>query len=311
MKQTVQTNFRDTLKLKSIEAKVNFEKKYPQAHQFLVDRGLEFYKLREHSAKLISAGALTGSLLLAPPTGIGQLPSPTELSKTIDDLTGDREGESLPQKDLIDSFKNMLPEKVRPLSREEEKRLEQVIKDVANIPAKASLEGEHLNTTFGYIGAEQHLKRYPGDILENHGPYYKEGIAPGLGAWGYFSKSKSELTPELIETEKWYAVVQTLYLPDWDTRHKFLYKWYKYRKVMVVNTVNGNAVVAAIADAGPAAFTGKHFGGSPEVMEYLGGSRYKKGAVLLFFVDDPENKVPLGPVKYNELSIPEGSLVQI
>lgn len=311
MKQTVQTNFRDTLKLKSIEAKVNFEKKYPQAHQFLVDRGLEFYKLREHSAKLISAGALTGSLLLAPPTGIGQLPSPTELSKTIDDLTGDREGESLPQKDLIDSFKNMLPEKVRPLSREEEKRLEQVIKDVTNIPAKASLEGEHLNTTFGYIGAEQHLKRYPGDILENHGPYYKEGIAPGLGAWGYFSKSKSELTPELIETEKWYAVVQTLYLPDWDTRHKFLYKWYKYRKVMVINTVNGNAVVAAIADAGPAAFTGKHFGGSPEVMEYLGGSRYKKGAVLLFFVDDPENKVPLGPVKYNELSIPEGSLVQI
>lgn len=311
MNQTAQTNFRDLLKLKSIEAKVSFEKKYPQAHQFLLDRGLEFYKLREHSAKLISAGALTGSLLLAPPTGIGQLPSPTELSKSIDNLNSDKEGNQLPQKDLIDSFKNMLPEKVRPLSREEEKRLEQVIKDITSIPAKASLEGEHLNTTYGYIGAEQHLKRYPGDILENHGPYYKEGIAPGLGAWGYFAKSKSELTPELIETEKWYAVVQTLYLPDWDTRHKFLYKWYKYRKVMVVNTINGNAVVAAIADAGPAAFTGKHFGGSPEVMEHLGGARYKKGAVLLFFVDDPENKVPLGPVKYNELNMPEGSLIQI
>ena len=311
MKPTAQSNFRDLLKLKSIEAKVNFEKKYPQAHQFLLDRGLEFYKLREHSAKLISAGALTGSLLLAPPTGIGQLPSPTELSKSIDNLNTDKEGEGLPQKDLIDTFKNMLPEKVRPLSREEEKRLEQVIKDITNIPAKASLEGEHLNTTYGYIGAEQHLKRYPGDILENHGPYYKEGIAPGLGAWGYFAKSKSELTPELVETEKWYAVVQTLYLPDWDTRHKFLYKWYKYRKVMVVNTVNGNAVVAAIADAGPAAFTGKHFGGSPEVMEYLGGARYKKGAVLLFFVDDPENKVPLGPVKYNELNMLGRSLIQI
>ena len=311
MNQTAQTNFRDLLKLKSIEAKVSFEKKYPQAHQFLLDRGLEFYKLREYSAKLISAGALTGSLLLAPPTGIGQLPSPTELSKSIDNLNSDKEGNQLPQKDLIDSFKNMLPEKVRPLSREEEKRLEQVIKDITSIPAKASLEGEHLNTTYGYIGAEQHLKRYPGDILENHGPYYKEGIAPGLGAWGYFAKSKSELTPELIETEKWYAVVQTLYLPDWDTRHKFLYKWYKYRKVMVVNTINGNAVVAAIADAGPAAFTGKHFGGSPEVMEHLGGARYKKGAVLLFFVDDPENKVPLGPVKYNELNMPEGSLIQI
>lgn len=310
MKQSAQSNFRDLLKLKSLEAKVNFEKKYPKAHQFLLEKGVEIGKLREHSAKLISAGALTGSLLLSPPTGASSLPSPSEISKSIDGLI-DRNEKKLPQKDLIDAFKNMLPEKVRPLSRDEEKRLEQVIKDITNIPAKASLEGEHLNTTYGYIGAEQHLKRYPGDILENHGPYYIEGIAPGLGAWGYFAKSKSELTPELVETEKWYAVVQTLYLPDWDTRHKFLYKWYKYRKVMVVNTINGNAVVAAIADAGPAAWTGKHFGGSPEVMEYLGGSRYKKGAVLLFFVDDPENKIPLGPVKYNELNMLEGSLIQI
>ena len=45
------------------------------------------------------------------------------------------------------------------------------------------------------------MKRYPGDILENHGPYYKEGMAPGLGAWGYFSKSKADLTPELVENE--------------------------------------------------------------------------------------------------------------
>lgn len=310
MNTTAQSNFRDYLKLKSIEARVNFEKKYPKAHQFLLEKGIEIGKLREHSAKLISAGALTGSLLLSPPTGASSLPSPSEISKSIDGLI-DRNEKKLPQKDLIDAFKNMLPTDVRPLSRDEEKRLEQVIKDTTNIPAKASLEGEHLNTTYGYIGAEQHLKRYPGDILENHGPYYKEGIAPGLGAWGYFAKSKDKMTEDLVETEKWYAVVQTLYLPDWNSRQPYLYNWYKYRKVMVVNTKNGNAVVAAIADAGPAAWTGKHFGGSPEVMEYLGGSRYKKGAVLLFFVDDPENKIPLGPVKYNELNVAEGSLIQI
>lgn len=310
MNTTAQSNFRDYLKLKSIEARVNFEKKYPKAHQFLLEKGIEIGKLREHSAKLISAGALTGSLLLSPPTGASSLPSPSEISKSIDGLI-DRNEKKLPQKDLIDAFKNMLPADVRPLSRDEEKRLEQVIKDTTNIPAKASLEGEHLNTTYGYIGAEQHLKRYPGDILENHGPYYKEGIAPGLGAWGYFAKSKDKMTEDLVETEKWYAVVQTLYLPDWNSRQPYLYNWYKYRKVMVVNTKNGNAVVAAIADAGPAAWTGKHFGGSPEVMEYLGGSRYKKGAVLLFFIDDPENKIPLGPVKYNELNVAEGSLIQI
>ena len=113
--------------------------------------------------------------------------------------------------------------------------------------------------------------------------------------------SKEKLTPHLVETEKWYAVVQTLYLPDWNTRVKYLRDWYKYRRVFIVNTENGRAVVAAIADSGPAAWTGKHFGGSPEVMDYLGGPRYKKGPVVLFFVDDPENKIPLGPVEYNEV----------
>ena len=147
--------------------------------------------------------------------------------------------------------------------------------------------------------------------MTNHGPYFEEGMAPGLGAWGYFAQLKDKLTPSLEETERWYAVVQTLYLPDWERRHKYLVQWYKYRKVLIVNTQNGNAVVAAIADSGPAAWTGKHFGGSPEVMEYLGGPRYKKGPVLLFFVDDPENKVPLGPVDYNEINLPAIALTQI
>jgi len=310
MQKTAQSNFRDLLKLKNIESKLNFQNKFPIAHKFFLEKGLELGKLREHSAKILSAGALTGTLLLTPPTGASQLPSPSEIIKSIDEI-GIKEGDILPQKELIESLKNMLPEIVRPLSRDEEKKLEEVIKNLTNISAKAGLEGEHLNTSYGYIGAEQHLKRYPGDILENHGPYYKEGIAPGLGAWGYFVKSKASLNEQLIETEKWYAVVQTLYLPDWSARQPYLRNWYKYRKVMIINTKNGNAIVASIADAGPAAFTGKHFGGSPEVMEYLGGSRYKKGAVLLFFVDDPENKIQLGPVKYNDVNLPEGSLVQI
>ena len=195
-----------------------------------------------------------------------------------------------------------MPSEVRPLARDEEKRLEVIISDILKIKSKATLEGEHLNTVYGYIGAEQHLKRYPGDVLENHGPYYKEGIAPGLGAWGYFAKSKTDLTSTLEETEKWYSVVQTLYLPDWNSRQPYLRDWYKHRKLLIVNTINGNAIVTALADSGPAAWTGKHFGGSPEVMEYLGGARYKKGAVLVFFVDDPENKIKLGPVVYNDLS---------
>jgi hypothetical protein len=32
---------------------------------------------------------------------------------------------------------------------------------------------------------------------------------------------------------------------------------------------------------------------------------------LVFFVDDPENKVPLGPVDYNNLSVSKESLIEI
>jgi hypothetical protein len=174
------------------------------------------------------------------------------------------------------------------------------------------LEGEHLNTTYGLIGAEQHLIRYPGDTLSAHDLMPNdEGMAPGLGAWGYFVQSKSQLTEMDVDREKWYAVVQTLYLPDWDSRLSYLQNWYKYRKVLIVNTENGNAVVADIADSGPAAFTGKQFGGSPAVMNSLGGARYKKGPVIMFFVDDPENRIQLGPVEYNNLAVSNTSLIRI
>ena len=68
--------------------------------------------------------------------------------------------------------------------------------------------------------------------------------------------------------------------------------------MLIVNTKTGQAVVGDIADAGPAVWTGKHLGGSPEVMYHLGfakGSR--KGPVLYFFIDDVDNKVALGPLK--------------
>lgn len=300
---------RNRLKLKHLEVKKAFSKKYPHVEKFLAKKGIEIGKLREHSAKIIGAGALTGTLLLASPANERALPSPQDaLNKQKSKAEGP---EDLPQKLLVDTTSEILPKKPRPLTRQEEKFLEQVFESVMGVKARATLEGEHLNTTYGLIGAEQHLKRYPGDTIAGHKPYLKEGIAPGLGAWGYFAHSKNKLTPQLEETERWYAVVQTLYLPDWNTRQPYLRDWYKHRKVLIVNTQNGNAVVAAIADSGPAAWTGKHFGGSPEVMEYLGGPRYKKGPVVLFFIDDPENNVALGPVDYNKVNLPRLALTNI
>lgn len=291
--------FRNRLKLKHIEASKRIREVHPRAYKFFRERGLDLGKIREHSAKIIGAGAIAGSLLLAPGE-MKLLPAPHEIIEKLKIGASDNDIEYSSKKVLVDTLKSVLPKRVRPLERSEEKFLEGIFSQVLNVAAKASLEGEHLNTTYGYIGLEQHLKRFPGDRLSEHGSNLYAGMAPGLGAWGYFAPSKEELTRSLEETEKWYAVVQTLYLPDWGRRTAYLRDWYKYRKVLIVNVENGNAVVAAIADSGPAAWTGKHFGGSPEVMDALGGKSFRKGAVIVFFVDDPENRVSLGPVEYNK-----------
>lgn len=301
---------RNKLKLKSLEVKKNFVENYPHVDKFFSDRGISLSKIREHSAKIIATGALAGTLLVAPPVTPRGLPPVAEIIKNMNDIRSPQT--EAVQETLLDQIDSILPEKVGPLDRSTEKSLEQVFKDTIGIATRANLEGEHLNTTYGYIGAEQHLMRYPGDTMATHPKLTEkdEGMAPGRGAWGYFAPSKVQMTKEDIENEKWYAVVQTLYLPDWQARLPYLREWYKYRKVLIVNTINGNAVVADIADSGPAAFTGKHFGGSPEVMNYLGGARYKKGPVVIFFVDDPKNQVPLGPVEYNNISIPGVSYTQ-
>lgn len=292
-------DIRVKLKLRGLEAKNAFTLKHTEAQKFFSSKGVSLGKLRAHSAKLLNVGMVSGALLLAQPSALAYLPrTEVEMAKMLPGATPTPPVSSFGK--LMDGLHNTLPAKPRPLERSEEKALEVLFKDTIGIDAKATLEGEHLNTTYGYIGAEQHLRRYPGDTIGNHDlTPLDEGIAPGLGAWGYFAPSKEKLSPDLIENEKWYAVAQTLYLPDWNTRTRYLRDWYKFRKVMIVNTQNGKAVIADIADSGPAAFTGKHFGGSPEVMNYLGGERYKKGAVLFFFVDDPNNEIKLGPVEYN------------
>ena len=296
---------RQKLKLKHLEARRRLSQIHPHVEKFFKSKGIDPGKVRQHSARILGAGAIAGTLLLNPPTNIKSLFPPHELFekfKAQKKISERGQNEGL----IVQILKSLLPERPRPLTYQEEKFLEQVFQNIIGVKSKASLEGEHLNTTYGYIGAEQHLRRFPGDSLYEHGKeILEEGMAPGLGAWGYFAFLKEDLTRDLIDIEKWYAVVQTLYLPDWNIRTRYLRDWYKYRKVLIVDTLNGKVVVAAVADSGPAAWTGKHFGGSPEVMDYLGGPTYKNGLVVLFFVDDPENKISLGPIEYNENIVPK------
>lgn len=241
--------------------------------------------------KAAAGSALAGALLLGQPVGAKMLEKPMQLaSQAPQDIRAQ----------LKTSLSALLPQTVDPLTQDQEKSISTLIRSIYGIDAYAVLEGERLNHSYGYIGKEQHLPRYPGDTVADHDEPQREGITPGRGAWGYFAPSREELTEDMIQKEKWYVAVQTLYTPDWNTRTAHLRDWYKYRKVLVLNPVNGTAVVANIADAGPAKWTGKHFGGSPELMQYMNLKDGKqKGAVVLFFVDDPLNEIPLGPVEHH------------
>lgn len=236
-----------------------------------------------HIAKFLTTSALAGTLLLSPGLAPAALPAASAVSEASPFNLHQR---------LVNLLQEALPNEVQPLTPDQEAKISQILHDTYGIHAAAVLEGNHLNTSYGLIGAEQHLMRYPGDVVPN--------MAPGRGAWGYFAYSKDQLTPDLVEKERFYVAVQTLYLSDWSTRLPYLRDWYKYRKVLVVNPESGKAIVAVVGDAGPASWTGKHFGGSPEVMEYLHMFDGKqRGPVILFFVDDPGDQIPLGPLEYN------------
>lgn len=301
-------NLRNKLKLRALSAKQDFAKHHPHAKTFFDSVGLDLGRVREHSAKLLTAGALGGTLLLSTPGVQAQTqtaPLPEPVIRALEATTARQKPLDDPQGWLVENLRLILPPihdrwALPFIAPEEEKAIGRIITQSTRIPSVAALEGEHLNTVYGYTGYEQHLQRFPGDTLTKHDEFQEAGMAPGLGAWRWFTDD-GKLTPEAIAREKYYVAVQTLYLPDWNKRFKYLRDWYRWRKVIMVNADNGNAVVSVVGDAGPASWTGKHFGGSPEVMNALGGPKYRKGRVLLYFVDDPENKIPLGPVDYNKI----------
>lgn len=212
---------------------------------------------------------------------------------------------------IISDLSNTVPKEMRTLTTQEEATISGILSRDYGMPVAAELNGIRLNRSYGLIGAEQHLARYPGDNMSTHfntpnGPtstediqkYTSSGMAPGLGGWGYFARSATEMTQEESDREKYYIAVQSFLAPGFAEHTGEYIKFFKFRKMLVVNPENGKAIVAVIGDAGPGVSTGKHLGGSPEVMKYLERvDGAERGPVLYFFIDDPGNKIPLGPVE--------------
>lgn len=250
-----------------------------------------------NNSKQLAIGSLASIFLFTSPS-IPQIPtfssaSSSDISQSIDKKVF-----------LIYDLKQVLPSSVEPLTSDQEASISSILSRDFSIKVVSEIGGKRLNTTYGIIGQEQHLARYPGDNLYTHFDnqedaqrYFSFGMAPGLGGFGYFADSKSAMTKEQSDREKYYIAVQTFLSPGYDSSAKDYVDFFKFRKMLVVNPQNGKAIIADIGDAGPAPFTGKQLGGSPEVMSYL--ERYdgsQRGPVLFFFIDDPSDQIPLGPI---------------
>ncbi|MDO8429022.1 MAG: hypothetical protein Q7S88_00130 [Candidatus Daviesbacteria bacterium] len=248
----------------------------------------------------LTLGGLGGLMLLTTP-GMSVLPV-THNQVLVDNAHITKLSDS--NTELAQKLDGVLPKEVRKLNQEEEGNVSKILSENFNLKTESEIQGIRLNRSYGLIGGEQHLYRYPGDSLNKHAESATEwamfggaGIAPGLGAWGYFTPSEAAFGEKDRLREKYYIAVQTFLAPGFAENVGRYRDFSKFRKMLLVNPKTGQGVVTVIGDAGPGEWTGKHLGGSPEVMHELSlAAGPRKGPVLYFFIDDPEDIVQLGPI---------------
>lgn len=281
----------------------HLQNKWTDLHNKLQKKVLQKHgdaiKWVQENSKQVAVGSVGGLMMLAAAPQVSSLPVSRLVQPTVPNVVPIDD-----KQHLISQLRSVLPTEVRPLKAEEEQKVGGILSDTFGFRVNADLGGRRLNRTYGYIGQEQHLARYPGDTIATHfdteeeaALYAAHGMAPGLGAWRYFAPSKEKMTELDNKREKYYIAVQTFLTPGFYENVVMYRDFFKFRKMLVVNPENGKAIITVIGDAGPADWTGKHLGGSPEVMKYLERvDGAGKGPVLYFFIDDPDDTIPLGPI---------------
>lgn len=282
------------------QVKERFHKTHLGASAWLNQQGLDVEALKMAGKSAITATTLAGAVLTSQPVDAKMAEKILGFnSKHEEQLVAEVTMEE--HQEIMNKMAQMVLQPPGHLQREDELYLEQQISDMVGFEVTAELDGHRLNHSIGIMGGEQHLRRFPTDNLAQHDEYQQAGIAPARGAFGWFTEN-GELTEKAMLREKYYFAVQTLYLPDWSQNWSELKPWYKYRKMIVINPVDGMAAVGVVGDAGPAQWVSKQFGGSPEIIKDAKlWSKEARGRVILFFVDDPEDKVPLGVIDLNQI----------
>ncbi|MEO6509071.1 MAG: hypothetical protein ABIO02_03890, partial [Patescibacteria group bacterium] len=141
--------------------KNRWEKKHSKVKLSLWKKHGDALSWLQEASRQVVVGSIASFLLLTAPitsTVFSQLPTTDKLIE-----------QNIPQKELLKAaLKNILPQEVTPLSEEQEKNLGDVLSQSFHIKVSAVLDGKRLNRSYGLIGKEQHLARYPGDTIASH-----------------------------------------------------------------------------------------------------------------------------------------------
>ena len=179
--------------------------------------------------------------------------------------------------------------------------LEQQLSDILGFEVTTQLENQELLYTSGTVAAEPHLRRTTTDTLQDHTHIHAAGLSKHRSFFGWFSGLPT-LTDQAIMREQYYISVPLYSWPDWTENQHHLRKWYAFRKVVVCNPAEHRAVVAVVGNASATMQNRYQFGASSEVIRQgrLWSSK-ARGRVIVFFVDDPQDLVPLGPIQLDAL----------
>jgi len=182
------------------------------------------------------------------------------------------------------------------LDRESELYLEQQLSEVLGFEVSNNLENHRLTYNTGKIKALPHLKRHPTDTLKNHTQQSYATMSKKRGSFGWFL-DQGTVNENTKQLEKYYVALQLFYLKEWSSEYKNLKKWYRHRKMILINPFNSIAVVCAVGTIGPTIPIRYQFGASPEtIVEGKFWSTQSNGRAIVLFVDDPKDEVPLGPI---------------
>ncbi|MCX6811337.1 MAG: N-acetylmuramoyl-L-alanine amidase [Candidatus Berkelbacteria bacterium] len=178
------------------------------------------------------------------------------------------------------------------------------------LPAEIdALDGVWIPTTSGKTGREQHLWLESGETPEHHylvsgtPPWAMNGMAGSFGAFG---------SPPTLDNERYYINMRwnytewyeapdgTCHTPDGhpDTCYRnsnlALKTWHRSKRLIVTNPANGHKIVVSVEETGPAIWTGRVSGLSPEAMGMLGANTNDN----LIYHWSGLQSVPLGPLNF-------------